>query len=223
MKQNRRPAGGRERGLTRRLARRANASALRFHGGSVGWESQIFKDGEFVASHRFILRDKAIRTGRCATSRNRARRPVTRHEALEVRARDAFHRPSETVADEHSCNTAASPIATGPALTHAGWWSHIFAAALDLSLERRFEPATRPHTAVSADVNVELNACEFAAVGTRTRFVTHHARIDAVLAPPRSNRTFLCASATISPGREVNCVRGVARVGATLTTTKQRS
>ena len=40
---------------------------------------------------------------------------------------------------------------------------------------------------------------------------------DAVLAPPRSNRTFLCASATISPGRAVNCVRGVARVGATLT------
>jgi hypothetical protein len=148
---------------------------------------------------------------------------VTRHGALESAGGRRIPQPSEAVTDEHSCTSAASPVATGPALTHAGWWSHIFAAALDLSLERRFEPATRPHTAVSADVNVELNACEFAAVGTRTRFVTHHARIDAVLAPPRSNTTFLCASATISPGREVNCVRVVARVGATLTTTEQRS
>ena len=62
MKQNRRPAGGRERGLTRRQLGAPNA-AVRFHGGGVGWESQIFKDGEFVASRRFILRDKAIRMG----------------------------------------------------------------------------------------------------------------------------------------------------------------
>ena len=101
---------------------------------------------------------------------------MTRHGALESAGGRRIPQPSEAVADEHSCTSAASPVATGPALTHAGWWSHIFAAALDLSLERRFEPATRPHTAVSADVNVELNACEFTAVGTCTRFATHHAR-----------------------------------------------
>ena len=33
---------------------------LRFHGGGVGWEAQIFRDGEFVAGRRFILRDEAI-------------------------------------------------------------------------------------------------------------------------------------------------------------------
>ena len=102
--------------------------------------------------------------------------PATRHGALESAGGRRIPQPSKAVADEHSCTSAASPVATGPALTHAGWWSHIFAAALDLSLERRFEPATRPHTAVSADVNVELNACEFTAVGTCTRFATHHAR-----------------------------------------------
>jgi hypothetical protein len=73
---------------------------------------------------------------------------VTLHEVLE-RAAEMNSADRRTGADEPSCTSAPSPVATGPALTYAGRWSHIFAAALDLSLERRFEPATGPHTAVA--------------------------------------------------------------------------
>lgn len=74
-----------------------------------------------------------------------------------------------------SCGSALSPVASGSALTHAGWWSRIFTAAVDRTLERRFVPATRPHTTESSDGSVELNAFEGATVGTRTRVNRRHA------------------------------------------------
>jgi hypothetical protein len=63
MKQDRRPAGGRERGLTRRQI----GARQRLRTPVAWWwrrlEITVFKDGEFVASRRFILRDEAIRMG----------------------------------------------------------------------------------------------------------------------------------------------------------------
>ena len=36
------------------------SAEIRFQGAGVGWEPQIFKNGEFVSGRRFILRDEAI-------------------------------------------------------------------------------------------------------------------------------------------------------------------
>jgi hypothetical protein len=70
---------------------------------------------------------------------------------------------------------ALCPNVTGPAATHAEWWASIYAAALDLeSLDRRFIATAGPHTAVTTQFNVKLNALDFAAVRARPRLVSRH-------------------------------------------------
>ncbi len=126
-------------------------------------------------------------------------------------------------AEERSCTSALSPLATGPALAYAGWWSRIFTAAVDRPLERRFVPATRPHTTESADGSVELNAFEGATVGTCTRVVRRHALSGCSSAAISEHRSIIvCKSVLLSATARMSAV-GRVRVGVSLTTTEQRS
>jgi hypothetical protein len=34
---------------------------LKFHGESYGWEAMVFRETDFTISHRFVLREQAIR------------------------------------------------------------------------------------------------------------------------------------------------------------------
>ena len=67
------------------------------------------------------------------------------------------------------------PMIGRPALRRADWWYRTYTASFELAaLKRRFVAAAGPHTAVSADVKVELNARDFVAVRTRPGLVRAH-------------------------------------------------